>query len=66
MASGLPIIFDRFKLDPASGELYGDGSAISLTPKPLSVLQYLAARPGHLILKSELLNAHVRAPASGA
>jgi len=43
MASDLPIIFDRFKLDPASGQLYGGGSAISLTPKALSVLEYLAA-----------------------
>jgi pimeloyl-ACP methyl ester carboxylesterase/DNA-binding winged helix-turn-helix (wHTH) protein len=57
MASDLPIIFDRFKLDPASGQLYGGGSAISLTPKALSVLEYLAARPGRLILKSELLDA---------
>jgi pimeloyl-ACP methyl ester carboxylesterase/DNA-binding winged helix-turn-helix (wHTH) protein len=57
MASDLPIIFDRFKLDPASGQLYGGGSAISLTPKALSVLEYLAARPGRLILKGELLDA---------
>ena len=47
MASDLPIIFDRFKLDPASGQLYGGGSAISLTPKALSVprISRRAARP---------------------
>ena len=58
MASDLPIIFDHFKLDPASGQLYGGaGSPIALTPKALSVLEYLAARPGRLILKGELLDA---------
>jgi DNA-binding winged helix-turn-helix (wHTH) protein/pimeloyl-ACP methyl ester carboxylesterase len=49
--------FDRFKLDSASGQLYGDTGPIPLTPKALSLLEYLAARPGLLVNKNELLDA---------
>jgi pimeloyl-ACP methyl ester carboxylesterase/DNA-binding winged helix-turn-helix (wHTH) protein/class 3 adenylate cyclase len=57
MASDFPLTFGRFKLDPASGQLYGGASPIAVTPKALSVLEYLAARPGRLVKKAELLDA---------
>ncbi len=49
--------FDRFRIDPARGQLYGESGPISLTPKALSLLEYLAARPGRLVKKTELLDA---------
>jgi pimeloyl-ACP methyl ester carboxylesterase/DNA-binding winged helix-turn-helix (wHTH) protein len=57
MASDPLLTFDRFRLDPASGQLQGESGPIPLTPKALSVLEYLASRPGRLIMKSELLDA---------
>ena len=57
MASDPLLSFDRFRVDPASGQLYGESGPISLTPKALSLLQYLAARPGRLVKKTELLDA---------
>jgi pimeloyl-ACP methyl ester carboxylesterase/DNA-binding winged helix-turn-helix (wHTH) protein/class 3 adenylate cyclase len=57
MASDPLLTFDRFRLDPSSGQLHGESGPISLTPKALSVLEYLASRPGRLIKKSELLDA---------
>ena len=55
--SDLPLAFDRFRIDPAGGQLYGDSRPVPLTPKALSLLEYLAARPGRLVLKTELLEA---------
>jgi pimeloyl-ACP methyl ester carboxylesterase/DNA-binding winged helix-turn-helix (wHTH) protein len=49
--------FGPFRLDPASGELAGADGRIPLTPKALAVLEYLAARPGRLVGKRELLEA---------
>jgi len=57
MASNPLLTFDRFRIDPSSGQLRGESGPISLTPKALSVLEYLASRPGRLIKKSELLDA---------
>src|SRR5262245_28663027 len=57
MASDPVVKFSHFKIDPASGQLYGESGPISLTPKALSLLEYLAARPGRLVKKSELLDA---------
>jgi len=57
MAADLLLTFDRFRLDPASGQLYGDSRPVPLTPKALSLLEYLAERPGRLVRKSELLDA---------
>ena len=57
MASDLSLAFDRFRLDPASGQLFGDSGPVSLTPKALSLLEYLVARPGRLVKKAELLDA---------
>ncbi len=57
MASDPLLTFDRFRLDPSSGQLHGESGPISLTPKALSLLEYLASRPGRLIKKTELLDA---------
>src|SRR4029453_15090779 len=57
MASDALLTFDRFKIDPSSGQLVGESGPISLTPKALSLLEYLAARPGRLVMKTELLDA---------
>jgi len=57
MASDPLLTFDRFRLDPSSGQLHGESGPIALTPKALSLLEYLASRPGRLIKKDELLDA---------
>jgi pimeloyl-ACP methyl ester carboxylesterase len=49
--------FEHFRLDPSRGQLYGESGPIALTPKALSLLEYLAARPGMLVKKNELLDA---------
>jgi len=51
------LAFDQFVLDQVSGELYGRKGAVPLTPRALAMLEYLAARPGRLIGKRELLDA---------
>jgi pimeloyl-ACP methyl ester carboxylesterase/DNA-binding winged helix-turn-helix (wHTH) protein len=51
------LTFDRFRLDPGRGRLFGDTGPIALTPKALTLLEYLAARPGRLVKKDELLDA---------
>lgn len=53
----MPLLFDRFVLDPAAGRLSGPSGPIPLSPKALAVLEYLAARRGRLVAKDELLAA---------
>jgi pimeloyl-ACP methyl ester carboxylesterase len=48
--------FGPFTLDPVSGHLYRDGVVVPLTPKAFAVLQQLAAHPGRLLSKQELLD----------
>jgi pimeloyl-ACP methyl ester carboxylesterase len=49
--------FNQFQLDRAGGTLLGQTGPIPLTPKALALLEYLAARPGRLVTKQELLDA---------
>jgi pimeloyl-ACP methyl ester carboxylesterase/DNA-binding winged helix-turn-helix (wHTH) protein len=49
--------FEGFQLDLASGRLSGDAGPIAIPPKALAILEYLAARPGQLVSKDELLGA---------
>jgi pimeloyl-ACP methyl ester carboxylesterase/DNA-binding winged helix-turn-helix (wHTH) protein/class 3 adenylate cyclase len=49
--------FEGFQLDLGSGRLSGDAGPIAIAPKALAVLEYLAARPGQLVSKDELLGA---------
>src|SRR5687767_4953148 len=52
-----PIVFGPFELDRANARLLRDGAPISVTPKALDVLHYLASRPDKLVTKDELLRA---------
>ena len=47
--------FGPFRLDPVSGQLYRDSAVVPLAPKAFAVLQHLAAQPGRLFTKEELL-----------
>jgi DNA-binding winged helix-turn-helix (wHTH) protein/predicted ATPase len=59
--SGEKIVFGEFRLDAAEARLVrrnGHGEAtIALTPRSFDLLRYLAARPGQLVTKNELLKA---------
>jgi pimeloyl-ACP methyl ester carboxylesterase/DNA-binding winged helix-turn-helix (wHTH) protein/class 3 adenylate cyclase len=57
MAADASLTFDRFRLDRTSGQLFGGSHPVPLTPKALSLLEYLAERPGRLVKKTELLDA---------
>jgi pimeloyl-ACP methyl ester carboxylesterase len=52
-----PVQFGPFRLDGASGLLYRGEAPVALTPKAFAVLSYLAASPGRLIPKQEMLDA---------
>ena len=41
--------FDRFTLDPETGELGKDGEHVKLKPQPARVLALLASRAGTLV-----------------
>jgi TolB-like protein len=47
--------FLQFRLDPENQCLWRDGERVTLTPKSLSVLQYLVDRAGRLVTQNELL-----------
>jgi len=49
--------FEGFELDPAARSLKRDGKLLSLTPKTLDLLLYLAAHPNQVVGKDELLSA---------
>ena len=51
------IVFPPFRLDPASEQLWFGLEPIPLAPKAYAVLHFLAARPGQLVTKDELLDA---------
>src|SRR5689334_19038516 len=59
MSSRVPrarcIRFGDFALDTANARLYRGGDVVPLRGKTLAVLEYLAARPGQLVTKDELL-----------
>jgi pimeloyl-ACP methyl ester carboxylesterase/DNA-binding winged helix-turn-helix (wHTH) protein/class 3 adenylate cyclase len=49
--------FDRFRIDTARAQLFDPSGAIPLTPKALTLLEYLVSHPGRLVKKEELLEA---------
>ena len=55
MESGRQVVFGAFRLDPVKQQLWQGEDVVELQPKPLSVLQYLAERPGRVVTKEELL-----------
>jgi len=50
------LTFGRFRLDPRGG-LTAGAREVRLTPKALSLLSFLAARPGEVVTKDELFGA---------
>ena len=51
------IVFPPFRLDPANQQLWMGLEQIPLAPKAYAVLHFLAAHPGRLVTKDELLDA---------
>ena len=49
--------FGPFAVDASSYRLFRDGTPLSLSPKVIDLLLYLAARPSALVTKEELLTA---------
>ena len=49
------IDFGPFRLDPVKKQLWRGKQEVELQPRPLAVLHYLAARPGQVVTKEELL-----------
>ncbi|MBX3600080.1 MAG: helix-turn-helix transcriptional regulator [Rubrivivax sp.] len=50
------LVFGPFLLDGPGGRLLRDGREVDLAPRPFAVLCWLAARPGVLVSKDELLD----------
>ena len=57
VVTGRHLLFGEFDLDREAGRLVGPDGPVSIAPKALSLLDYLAARPGRLVSKQELLEA---------
>ena len=55
--SGARLSFDEFELDEVEARLTCDGQPVALAPRPFAVLCALARKPGHLVMKSDLLDA---------
>jgi DNA-binding winged helix-turn-helix (wHTH) protein len=51
------IHFSTFRLDCNNEQLWCGSQLLPLRPKPFAVLRYLAAHPGRLVTKEELLKA---------
>jgi len=49
------IIFGPYRLDPREPRLLRDDEPVRLQPRPLAVLCYLAARPGRVVSRDELI-----------
>lgn len=54
------------RIDPRARSATLDGVALDLTPREFDVLHYLAARPGEVVTKRELLTEVWRLPYGGA
>ncbi|GLW08562.1 DNA-binding response regulator [Microtetraspora sp. NBRC 13810] len=54
------------RLDPRSREATLEGAALDLTPREFDLLHYLAARPGEVVSKRELLTEVWQVPYGGA
>src|SRR5690349_12584350 len=57
MRSDRAIEFPPFRLDLVNQQLWRDAELMPLRPKPFAVLAYLAARPGRLVTRAELVKA---------
>jgi DNA-binding response OmpR family regulator len=61
-----PVEIGGLRLDPAAREVRLDGRLIDLTPREFDLLSYLAARPGTVVPKRELVAQVWRQPYGGA
>ena len=58
--------FDELQIDPDTREVWHDSTQIELTPREFDLLHYLAARPGRVVSKRELLTEVWQLPYGGA
>jgi DNA-binding winged helix-turn-helix (wHTH) protein len=49
------IVFGPFRFDPVALHLWRGEQVVAVQPKPLAVLRSLAARPGQVVTKKDLL-----------
>ncbi len=57
MSAADGVHFDDYRLDVPNAQLWRGEELVKLSPKALSVLDYLVARPGQLVSKDELFEA---------
>jgi DNA-binding response OmpR family regulator len=62
-----PVVIDAggLRVDPGERQAYLDGQALALTRKEFDLLAYLAARPGRVVSRRELLEEVWRQPSIG-
>ena len=51
------VVFDRFRLDPATGQVWCGNEVVRLSPKAGAVLAYLLAHPGQIVSQADLRQA---------
>ena len=56
MAADRQFVFDLFRFDPRTGQLWRDGSEVKLAPRAATVLHMLAERAQELVTKQDLLD----------
>ncbi|GAA3705537.1 response regulator transcription factor [Nonomuraea antimicrobica] len=61
-----PLAVGALRVDPRARTATLDGTALDLTPREFDVLHYLAARPGEVVTKRELLTEVWQLPYGGA
>jgi two-component system, OmpR family, KDP operon response regulator KdpE len=61
-----PLVVGELRVDPATREATLAGIQLDLTPREFDVLGYLAARPGTVVTRRELLTQVWRLPYGGA
>lgn len=60
------LVVGGLRVDPRSRQVTLDGAPVELTPREFDLLQHLAARPGQVVTKRELLTEVWRIPYGGA
>lgn len=51
-----PFIVGEFRIDPSLGRVSGDNGPVSLEPKTMEVLCFLASRPGEVVSADQLID----------
>ncbi|MEV6372468.1 response regulator transcription factor [Micromonospora musae] len=60
------LVVGGLRVDPRSRQVTLDGAAVELTPREFDLLHHLAARPGQVVTKRELLSEVWQIPYGGA